>query len=399
MNKKLGVKFLMGPPDCNDPRIPEYCEGFLADLSQILGYEIAMVPDTDFVREALPIFFIGSGGAEPFFLDQYQLIPEPYILLTTPYYNSLAAAMEIMGFLDKKGLKGEIIHGSMDDIARRISVLEHVARAKVSIKGMRLGCIGRPGGLIASEADAQALRQACGMELIDLSIEELISEYRAGGYIANEFTAELKTKTFDPEEIESALNVYGAMMRMIERYKLDAVTLRCFDLLKAIQTTGCLALAILNSQGIPAACEGDSQSLVSMTLLHALTGQASFMANPSAMFPSDKEIIFAHCTLPMTMPDSYTLMTHFESGIGVALSGDISPGPMTIFKCSDDLKRYYAGRAALVESLHRDDLCRTQTRLRLEDGTAYFASKPISNHHLICRGDWKDVIDEYFASL
>lgn len=398
MNKKLGVLFLMGPPDCNDPRVPGYCAEFLAELSGVLGRPVEMVAEDEFRQQELPIFFIGSGGAEMPFLEKHTMVEGPYYLLTTPYYNSLAASMEIMGYLEENGLRGEIIHGSMETVAHRIAVLEHVAHAKKVIAGMRLGCIGKPGGLIASEADADKLRSACGMQMIDLPMEELIEEYKKGGYEENAYTAELKAKGYNAQEVEKALNVYGAVRRMVVKYDLQAVTVRCFDLLKAVGTTGCLALSILNSEGIPAACEGDSKSLVSMTLLYALTGEVSFMANPSCMFPAESEIVFGHCTLPITMPDSYTLTTHFESGIGVAISGEMASCPMTVFKCSDDLKRHYAGRATLLETMHRGDLCRTQMRLKLEDGTDYFSHAPISNHHMVCRGDWKEVIDEFFSS-
>ena len=46
--------------------------------------------------------------------------------------------------------------------------------------------------------------------------------------------------------------------------------------------------------------------------------------------------------------------------------------------------------------MHRPDLCRTQMRLKLQDGTGYFSGHPISNHHMIIKGDWKEVIDEFF---
>lgn len=127
--------------------------------------------------------------------------------------------------------------------------------------------------------------------------------------------------------MDKALQVYGALKRLIARYDLTGVTVKCFDLLGRIHTTGCLALALLNAEGIPAACEGDQKSLVSMAVLEALTGQAGFMANPSCMDPEKSEIIFAHCTLPINMPDSYHLVTHFESGIGVAVSGDLAVQP------------------------------------------------------------------------
>ena len=193
--------------------------------------------------------------------------------------------------------------------------------------------------------------------------------------------------------------MYGAVKRLIKKYDLNAVTVRCFDLLKAVHTTGCLALAILNAEGIPAACEGDQKSLISMVILNALTGGSGFMANPSWMDSEKKEIIFAHCTLPIDMPDDYNLTTHFESGVGVAVAGNLESQEMTIFKCDETMKRYYAGRATLLETRHRKDLCRTQMKLYLEDGTEYFAKSPISNHHIICKGDWKEVIDQFFEQM
>ena len=396
---ELKVKFLMGPAECNDRNIPAYSEEFLGNLSEALGEKVVCGEMEQVKAQALPVYFIASGGAEPGFREAYLQTKEPYILLTTPGYNSLAASMEIMGFLQEKGLKGEILHGSPETIARRLKVLLKAAKAKERLSRMRLGCFGAPGGLIASEADFQALKEVSGMELALYDLSELVEEYHKGGYPKNPYTEELKKKGYIPEETEKALNVYGALKRLIAKYDLHGVTVKCFDLLDAIHTTGCLALAILNAEGIPAACEGDQKSLVSMAVLYALTGESGFMANPSCMEPETGEIIFAHCTLPMDMPDAYSLTTHFESGIGVAVACDLAPQEMTVFKCDGTLKRYYAGRAKLLETLHRSDLCRSQMRLKLEDGTGYFSGRPISNHHIICKGDWKEVIEEFFAGI
>lgn len=397
--KELKVKFLMGPTDCNDENIPVYSNDFLSKLSNALGQRVVCAEMEEVAAQPLPVYFIASGGAERGFEEAHVLTKEPYILLTTPSYNSLAASMEIMGYLQEHNLKGEILHGSAESLAKRLQILLRVAEAKDVLGRTSLGCFGEPGGLIASDADAAKLRKASGMKLQLFHLEELIEEYKKGGYPESDYTEQLKQKGYRQEETEKALAVYGALKRLIEKYDLQAVTVKCFDLLDTIHTTGCLALAILNAEGIPAACEGDQKSLVSMAVLRALTGESGFMANPSCMNPDAGEIIFAHCTLPLDMPDQYTLTTHFESGTGVAIASDIAPQPMTIFKCDDTFTRYYAGKAELLETMHRADLCRSQMRLRLEDGTEYFSERPISNHHIICKGDWKAVIDEYFRQV
>lgn len=79
--------------------------------------------------------------------------------------------------------------------------------------------------------------------------------------------------------------------------KLDAVTLSCFSLIEKLGTTGCLALALLNDEGIPAGCEGDLQSIFTLLIAKTLTGQAGFMANPAFINDDLNEIVMAHCTI------------------------------------------------------------------------------------------------------
>jgi hypothetical protein len=36
-------------------------------------------------------------------------------------------------------------------------------------------------------------------------------------------------------------------------------------------------------------------------------------------------MVLAHCTVPRTMVRAYDVRTHFESGLGVAVAGDLGP--------------------------------------------------------------------------
>lgn len=394
--EELKVKFLMGPAECNDKYIPTYSKLFLEKLSGALGINVTMAEMDEVAAQPLPIYFIASGGAERGFMANYEATKPPYVLLTVPAYNSFAAAMEIMGFLQDRDLEGEILLGEVDEIADRLKVLLRAAEAKERIRSARLGCFGEPGGLIASDVDFARLKEVSGitMELYDL--DELVNEYETGGYEENDYTRLIKSKGYNEAEVDKALNVYGALQRLIRKYRLDAVTVKCFDLLDKIHTTGCLALAILNAEGIPAACEGDEKSLLSMYIMRVLTGESGFMFNPCYMYPSERKLAVAHCTLPIDMPDSFYLTTHFESGIGVAVSCDLEPQKMTIFKCNSDLSKYYVETATLCETMHKPDLCRSQMMLQLDGSVEYFKTKPISNHHIVCKGDHREIIEEFF---
>ena len=90
--------------------------------------------------------------------------------------------MEIMGFLQERGLKGEIIHGSPETMAKRLNVLKRVAEAKEHMRHLRLGCFGEPGGLIASDADFAKLKEVSGMGFVLFGLEELVEEFHKGGY-------------------------------------------------------------------------------------------------------------------------------------------------------------------------------------------------------------------------
>ncbi len=341
------------------------------------------------------LIYVRTGGTENAFKAVFPRLAGPVRLLTSGASNSLAASMEILSFLRQQGREGEILHGSAAYIAERIAALSRAARARRRLQGSRAGVIGRPSDwLIASDPDREAVRKRLGIELVDIPMEELVTEIRLGlceapsgvplKGVRHSVNPKVTQKTFD-----GALDIYGAVKRLIDRYDLSAVTVRCFDLLSAVGNTGCLALALLNSEGVPAGCEGDIPTMLTMCVANALFDVPGFMANPSRMDPSTGEMVFAHCTVPFSMLRDYSYDTHFESGIGVAVKGELPEGPVTLFKMSPGLDRCFTAEAGLIKNLSEKHLCRTQVLLRLDDRTLcrdYFLKDPIGNHHVIVPG-------------
>jgi L-fucose isomerase-like protein len=92
-------------------------------------------------------------------------------------------------------------------------------------------------------------------------------------------------------------------------------------------------------------------------------------------------------------------MTHFESQIGVAFRGKLKEGPITVFKCDGLMKEYFVSEGELLENLNEYNLCRTQIRLKLDESVLYFLRRSIGNHHLIVKGDHRELIDEFFKWL
>lgn len=386
-------------PNLNSEEIYRANRELLDEIARQSGVALQMTDTDGLVAGAFNMVFVGGGGCENVFKAQLAKFPQPIILLTCGNNNSLAASMEILSYLRQQEIRAEIIHGSIADMAARIALLDRVFAARRKVTHLRLARVGRPSDwLISSDVDAVASQQTNGIEILDIPMEELRAEIDKHTYEENEYTAKLKAAVFNKKEIELALDIYGAMKRLCLKYRLDGVTVRCFDLLGPVKSTGCLALALLNAEGIYAGCEGDTPALISMAVLGELSGQPVFLCNPSRIESQKGEIVLAHCTLPINMPTSYRLMTHYESGIGVALRGIIPTGPATVFKCSGLLDRYFVQAGEIVENLCEDTLCRTQIRVKL-GGLDYFTTRSIGNHHLVVCGDYTALVDEFFKYL
>ncbi|KAK2952475.1 putative L-fucose isomerase [Blattamonas nauphoetae] len=307
--------------------------------------------------------------------------------------------MEILSFIREKGLIAEILHGRPEYIGSRITTLVSFRRAIRSIRGSKFGVIGKPSNwLIASSGDySSPLKRYLDAELVDITMEEFLLEVKKEDFPPNA-DAPFVGK-YDENTLKKAMHIYGALRRLVDKYHLSALTVRCFDLLGMLCNTSCLGLALLNKEGITASCEGDVPAMVSMVILRALTGQSSFQSNPSTIDVPTNTLTLAHCTVPLDMVDAFELHSHFESGLGVAVRGTIQPGNVTIFKCSGDLSRYFVSNAHLEQNLTSEHLCRTQIIVKPEKSVDYFLRDSIGNHHIVVRGHHAEVVDEFFRAL
>ena len=145
--------------------------------------------------------------------------------------------------------------------------------------------------------------------------------------------------------------------------------------------------------------------MLSMALSDAVTGVSGFQANPASIDLASGEIVFAHCTIPLNMVRDYSFTTHFESGLGIGIHGEMEEGDVTILKLSGAVDRIFAREAFLVENQYKPNLCRTQLVLRVpEESRAevlgdYFLRNPIGNHHIIVPGARAGVFEAYFRSV
>ena len=311
-----------------------------------------------------------SGGTEAQFVDLVRAkeidLKRPVYLMVSGYSNSLAAALEILSYIRQRNGIAKIMQHPKDTVFPEVSETASLTRAPLekvlkNATKQRLGVVGAPSNwLIASGADYKDVLKKMNCELVDIPITEVSSL--------------------------GAEAIYNRLKEIIAKYKLDAITLRCFDLLSTVKNTGCIALSKLNDEGIPAACESDIPVLLTMVACKNLTGEPCFMINPARIQP-DGQMLLAHCTIPLKMTESHEYTTHFESGIGVAIHGELEPGDYTLVKLSGDLKRLLAVNVTLTRCQYEKNLCRTQVWIQSTPIVSqYFLTDPIANHHVLIKG-------------
>lgn len=377
-----------------DPKADYRKDGnaFLEDINnELFDQDFELVENDE--SALFSVVFIETGGAEQKFIKIEKDLQRPIILISDCLNNSLPACFEIKSFLANNNEDCILLFGKEKDIASALVEISKIETAKRYMNNINLGVIGKPSDwLIASIIDYQKAKEIFNVNLIDITSMQLKQEIDKGVLPNIPRLNEFKALTKDEEVLNGALAIYSGLKRIIEFYKLGGLTIRCFDLIEEYQNTACLALAMLNDEGIIATCEGDVPSMLSMLIVKAACNKESFQANPSKIVFGDEQegnsILFAHCTVPTNMCNKIEFMTHFESGLGIGIRGSLNLGEVTIFKLNRNLKDYLLISGEIKSNQTLTNYCRTQIKVKIEDEDIYqFINKSFGNHVIISYGD------------
>ena len=357
-----------------------------------MKFSAEIIRSDNFSDYGIIMIAVLTGGSEQAFVKAWPKIRDtklPLALLAFNSDNSLPASLEIRTWLDQQQTSPHIafFHGSFEKIANNAAELFAMAEIKSEIARENIGVIGEPSDwLIASKADLPKARQTFATNFVKIPMSEFFKHYdQCSAHVSDVFKKKFgRFKNVDQREMHEAARVYSALTEILAGTGITSLTIRCFDILDKKKTTGCLALACLNDENIVAGCEGDVPAVLSMIIGARVSGKPSFMANPSRV--SGNEAIFAHCTAPASMFPEFKLDTHFESGKGLALVGNLSGGPITLFKVDPDRCLYAVGEGEILPFALERNLCRTQLRIRIKDIENYLLEKPLGNHQILIRG-------------
>lgn len=373
-------------------------------LEQHFTLHLVNYVDADTIpSNAYKMAFIASGGVEEHVTQNFSIFPYPITLLTDGINNSLAASLEIAASIRSKDMRVNIIHGTPQEMTQKVLRHHQAFAAKRALKGKRIGVVGTPAPwLIASHVDYFLASQRWGVNYIDIPIEEIYKRFYSIadneiGEQATLFSSNAKAcQDTTPEELLRAMRLYKAIKLLREEMHLDAITLSCNSILSQLNTTGCVAAALLNDEGIPTSCEGDLQAIMTMLMAQVVTGKTSFMGNISFINSQSNEITLAHCSIPIQMTDEYILRNHSGLNKCISIQGIMHEGNITLFKCGGEcLDKYYVSEGYLTDNTNLITACRTQLRIKLAKPINYFLTNPLGNHHILLQGNHAADLQEF----
>jgi len=359
---------------------------------------------TDYIECDNLGYFILSGGVENTVLElikknENNFPDKPIALIAHPENNSLPAALELLARLHQDNYKGRIffLSDTEEDLSLN-EIHEYLNNRSLPrpLSGEKIGLIGAPSDwLIASSPELEIIKNVWGAEVKFYDTEillKMIDEIPLSetDQLVSQFTQNaVSIKEPELADIADAVKIYVALKNLINTNKMDSFALRCFDLVTEKSTTGCYALAKLNQDGIPASCEGDLVSLLIMVWIKKVTGKTSWMANPAAVDAANNTLTLAHCTIAFDLIKSYHIRSHFESGLGVGIEGDIPLSPVTMVRLGGkNLDRVWIAEGTISGILNSENLCRTQAVITVEDKQelSKLLTDPLGNHIIMIQG-------------
>lgn len=264
--------------------------------------------------------------------------------------------------------------GDYDELERAVRLL----RVIPMMKQTRI-LLFPPARGTAPAQSPEEIRKRLGAEV--LAVEEKLFDDRIAAADAAAVRAEAKRWTreakaiLEPnqEDITKAARISVALQDLMKAQEAQGLAIgTCMGWLS--KGFPCLGFTRLRDAGIPAACEGDMDSLLTMLLFQYATDRAGFQGN--ATFDTARNALWtAHCTAPLKMegPHSqdapYLLRGHSEvSGSGCVPEVQYRVGE-TITRCKFvNLDTILASTGKIIEvpekSVHG---CRTQIVTKVRD--------------------------------
>ncbi|MBN1674295.1 MAG: hypothetical protein JXR37_24820 [Kiritimatiellae bacterium] len=289
-------------------------------------------------------------------------------------HNSFCGANFLAGNLALRGRRFRKLHGTAGgrEFRARLKTAVLLVRAAKQAAGSRIGLIG--GGIVPKfhdidiqPADRENLRRRWRLEFIDVPLRETLaraqsrtaaSVRQATRRLAAAFT-EIRVQ---PSALERQARLFLALKDTVRRERLDAVAIRCWpELQAAYEMWPCPTISLLNTDGIPAACEGDPGGALDMLLARRLSDTPTTLLDVVDWDDAEDTLSLWHCgPTACSWADSAgcRLIPHNVDGrspqgrpvpgLPGVVDMQFAPGPVTVFRTLGAIDDEFVLAGALI---------------------------------------------------
>ena len=208
-------------------------------------------------------------------------------------------------------LKPHTVHPSSETFADNLDYFDRLCRVVRSMKRMTVGAIGaRTTAFKTVRIDEVALqRHGITMETIDLSdvfarIKAIKSNDSKAKAKAKKLSGYTSWKGVPKTAFENIVRLGVVLDDIAEEFRLDAMAVRCWlEMQKQLGISCCVLMSEMNERGIPASCEVDVGSSITMyALSKASNGLSACLDWNNNYGDDDDKCILFHCgPVPQSM--------------------------------------------------------------------------------------------------
>ncbi len=273
--------------------------------------------------------------------------PEPEWTGDVIRSNSLCAGIMHNSHLKRAGVDAKFIFGNPEEMVDELKALIKALRAITYLKNSKLGIVGyRAPGFYVSGHNEMKLHAELGVQTFHVDLSSVMGEVER---IADEAAEEVIQRygfTLAENVVENraallkTVKVYLALRKIAEEKSLDILAVKCWPEFPFEQGVSvCLALSLLNDNGIITACEGDAYGAVTM-LIQDLLGEGPEFFNDIIQIDEDNNhMLFWHCgsaAACLKAPEADILVRPhgMQKKVG-AVNFPLKPGRVTVSRLTE----------------------------------------------------------------
>ena len=248
--------------------------------------------------------------------------------------DSFCGKISIMDVFRQHGvpftaLKPHTVSPSSDRFKANVDAFDRICRVVNGVRGMTIGALGARTTPFKTVRIDEVTLQRHGITVETLDLSDVFARVRAVQTNAPAYAAKIERlrayTSWDgvPDAaFENLARLSVTLDAIIEEYRLDAIALRCWtELQMEFRVSPCVLMGELNSRGIPAACEVDLGSALTMHALGlASDGPAACLDWNNNYGDEDDKCILFHCgpvpTALMTNPGVVTDHAILANSVG-----------------------------------------------------------------------------------